>query len=193
MNFNELSDLMKRNRSYRRFDASRKISDHELDQLVNVARYCPSGRNMQPLKYRKVFSQRELDQVFPLLKWAGYLTDWDGPAPEERPTAYLVQCLDTTLSQNCLCDDGLQLEALTLAAVSCGLGCCIIKSFDIPALLAALGIPEHLKPLYVLAIGHPVEQVAIEDIRDNDIHYYRDADAVHHVPKRPLPELLIQS
>lgn len=191
MNFNELSDLMRRDRSYRRFDATRTISDQELDELVNVVRYCPSARNMQPLKYRKVFRKEELDQVFPLLKWAGYLTDWDGPSPEERPTAYLVQCLDTTLSQNCLCDDGLQLEALTLAAVACGLGCCIIKSFDIPALTAALGIPGHLKPLYVLAIGHPVEQVVIEDIHDNDVRYYRDSAAVHHVPKRPLPDLLI--
>lgn len=191
MNFNELLDLMKRDRSYRRFDATMAISSDELDKLVNVVRYCPSARNMQPLKYRKVFSQEELDQVFPLLKWAGYLTDWDGPAPEERPTAYLVQCLDTTLSQNCLCDDGLQLEALTLAAVSRGLGCCIIKSFDIPALTSALNLPDHLKPLYVLAIGHPVEKVAIEDIHDNDIRYYRDSAAVHHVPKRPLPELLV--
>lgn len=193
MNFTELLDLMKRDRSYRRFDATKTISDQELDELVNVVRYCPSARNMQPLKYRKVCGQEELDRVFPLLKWAGYLTDWDGPEPEERPTAYLVQCLDTTLSQNCLCDDGLQLEALTLAAVSRGLGCCIIKSFDVNALTAVLGIPEHLKPLYVLAIGHPVETVVIENIHDGDIHYYRDSAAVHHVPKRPLPELLIQS
>lgn len=193
MNFTELLDLMRRDRSYRRFDATKTISDQELDELVNVVRYCPSARNMQPLKYRKVCGQEELDLVYPLLKWAGYLTDWDGPEPEERPTAYLVQCLDATLSQNCLCDDGLQLEALTLGAVSRGLGCCIIKSFDVPALTAVLGIPEHLKPLYVLAIGHPVETVVIEDIHDNDIHYYRDSAAVHHVPKRPLAELLIQS
>lgn len=191
MYFNELLDLMKLDRSYRRFDASKKIRDAELDELVNVVRYCPSARNMQPLKYRKVCVQEELDRLFPLLKWAGYLTDWDGPVPEERPTAYLVQCLDTTLSQNCLCDDGLQLEALTLAAVSRGMGCCIIKSFDIPALTEVLGIPEHLKPLYVLAIGRPVEQVVIEDVHDGDIRYYRDSAAVHHVPKRQLTDLLI--
>lgn len=191
MYFNELLDLMKLDRSYRRFDASKKIRDAELDELVNVVRYCPSARNMQPLKYRKVCVQEELDRLFPLLKWAGYLTDWDGPVPEERPTAYLVQCLDTNLSQNCLCDDGLQLEALTLAAVSLGLGCCIIKSFDIPALTEVLGIPEHLKPLYVLAIGRPVEQVVIEDVHDGDIRYYRDSAAVHHVPKRQLTDLLI--
>lgn len=191
MEFKELIELMKRNRSYRRFDASRKVSSDELDEIIEVVRYCPSARNMQPLKYRKVTSRQELDTVFPLLKWAGYLTDWDGPVPAERPTAYLVQCLDTTLSQNCLCDDGLQLEALTLAAVSRGMGCCIIKSFDVPELVKYLNLPAHLKPMYVLAIGYPVEKVVIEDEKNGDIFYYRDAEAVHHVPKRPLAELII--
>ena len=191
MEYKNLMELLKRNRSYRRFDQSRTIAPDELADLVDAARFCASGRNMQPLKYRRVTAPDELAAVFPMLKWAGYLKEWDGPAEGERPAAYLVQCLDRELAQNCLCDDGLQLEAVTLAAVAKGMGCCIIKSFDKAKLISALGLPEHFDPLYVLAIGYPVEKVVIEEEKDGNIIYYRTPDAIHHVPKRPLSELLI--
>ncbi len=192
MEYKELIDLMRRNRSYRRFDPSRAIGPEELDSIISAACFCASGRNMQPLKYRRVFAPGECARVFPLLAWAGYLKDWNGPEEGERPAAYLVQCLDRNLAQDCMCDDGLQLEALTLAAVSLGLGCCIIKSFDRVGLVRALGLPANLEPLYVLAIGRPVEEVEIEDMRDGDVRYYRTPDAVHHVPKRALSELTVR-
>lgn len=192
MEYKELIDLMRRNRSYRRFDQSYRVTPGELDRIIEAVRYCASGRNMQPLKYREVEEPAETAAVFPLLAWAGYLKDWAGPEEGERPTAYLVQCLDRNLAQDCMCDDGLQLEALTLAAVSLGLGCCIIKSFDRAGLVRALGLPANLEPLYVLAIGRPVEEVEIEDMSDGDVRYYRTPDAVHHVPKRALSELIVR-
>lgn len=131
--------------------------------------------------------------MFPLLGWAGYLKDWPGPEEGERPAAYLVQCLDTDLTRDCMCDDGLQLQAITLGAAAMGLGCCIIKSFNGGRLREALAIEERYEPLYVVAIGRPLEKVVIEDMApgSEDIKYYRTPDATHHVPKRQLPELLI--
>lgn len=189
--YNEIVEIMKANRSYRRFDESKTIERTELEDIIGVTRFCPSGRNLQPLKYRLVYEKSELDKVFPHLAWAGYLKDWDGPAAGERPTAYLVQCLDTELTENCLCDDGLQIEAITLAAVAKGMGCCIIKSFNPAAVAEILGIPSGMKPLYVVAIGYPVEKVVIEDMKDGDVRYYRDDNSVHHVPKRSLKSILI--
>ena len=190
--YDNFLELMRHNRSYRRFDASHTLTDDDLRGLVATVRYCSSGRNIQALKYRLVSSPDELAEVYPLLKWAGYLTDWDGPAPEERPTGYIVQCLDTRLTSDCLCDDGLQIEAITLAATASGLGCCVIKAFNAPALAETLGLPEWSKPLYVIAVGKPVENVVIEDIApEGDYKYYRDAEQTHHVPKRTLDEIII--
>lgn len=190
--YDNLLELMRHNRSYRRFDASHTLTDDDLRRLVAPVRYCSSGRNIQALKYRLVSSADELAAIYPLLKWAGYLTDWDGPAPEERPTGYIIQCLDTALTTDCLCDDGLQIEAITLAATACGLGCCIIKAFNAPALAETLGLPAALKPLYVIAVGKPVENVVIEDmVPEGDYKYYRDAEQTHHVPKRTLNEIII--
>lgn len=192
--FDTLRDLFRSARSYRRFDNSREICRDTLERLVELTRYCPSARNLQPLRYRLVTTSEERDLLFPTLKWAGYLTDWDGPEPQERPSAYIVQCLDTSLTADCLCDDGLQLEALTLGAASLGLHGCIIKAFNVAAVKDSLCLPSQFKPLYVLALGYPAETVKIVDTdgtHDADIRYYRDAEDTHIVPKRPLSELLI--
>lgn len=192
--FEIVSELLKKDRSYRRFDESYKIDCTTLEKLVELTRYCASGRNLQPFKYYIVNDETECGQIYPLLKWAGYLTDWDGPEKGERPTAYLVQCLDNNLTKNCLCDDGIQLQAITLGATALGLGCCIIKSFAGEKLKDILGLDENLAPQYVLAIGKPIEKVVIEDIDEDtekSIYYYRTMDGTHHVPKRKLADLII--
>ncbi|MDE7496291.1 MAG: nitroreductase family protein [Muribaculaceae bacterium] len=196
VSFDEIRELLAENRSYRRFDAGRPVEREMLEELVGLTRFCASGRNLQPLRYRIVNTKEECEAFYPLLKWAGYYTDWDGPEAEERPTAYLVQCLDTELTGNCMCDDGLQLEAITLGAVSRGLRGVIIKSFNVPETTKLLEIPERYKPLYVLALGYPCakEHILITDTDGStnaDIRYYHDAEGNHVVPKRPLKELII--
>lgn len=188
-----LRELLKADRSYRRFEESFKTDRNTLKKLVDLTRYCASGRNLQPLKYY-IAVEEECDRIFPLLKWAGYLGDWDGPEEGERPSGYLVQCLDKDLTKNYLCDDGIQLQAITLGATALGLGCCIIKSFNAVRLKEILGLKDNLEPVYVIAIGKPVEEVVIENLKDgqsDSIKYYRTEDGVHHVPKRPLEDILI--
>ena len=49
--FEKLRDLMMANRSVRRFQEDRKVGIDTLERLVELTRYCPSGRNIQPLRY----------------------------------------------------------------------------------------------------------------------------------------------
>ena len=196
MDFESLRQLMIADRTVRRFREDMEVSVATLEKLVELTRYCPSGRNAQPLRYVIVNSEEEREKIYPLLKWAGYFQDWDGPEKGERPAAYLIQCLDTKYGQNCLCDDGLQLEAITLGMRTLGLGGCIIKAFNAPRLSEALNIDERYAPRYVLALGYPAEEVRLEDMsgdEDADFKYYRTPDGVHHVPKRQLEELIIQA
>lgn len=195
IDFESLRQLMQADRTVRRFQEGRPVALETLESLVELTRYCPSGRNAQPLRYVIITSGEEREKVFPLLKWAGYFTDWDGPEKGERPMAYLVQCLDTKYGQNCLCDDGLQLEAITLGMHTLGLGGCIIKAFNQIGLSEVLGLDSRYVPRYVLALGYPAEKVVIEDMPDDedaDFKYYRSADSVHHVPKRPLSSIIIK-
>lgn len=190
--FDILRSLLMADRTVRRFDESHIIDPSTLLELVELTRFCASGRNAQPLRYRLVTTDDERAAVFPALKWAGYFTDWDGPAEGERPAAYIVQCLDLEYGSQCLCDDGLELQAITLGATAKGLGGCIIKSFNKATVKEALGIPDRYDPRYVLALGIPAETVVIEEMpADDDFRYWRDAGSVHHVPKRSLTDRII--
>jgi hypothetical protein len=43
----------------------------------------------------------------------------------------------------------------------------------------------------VIALGSPVEKIVLESLSaDGSIRYYRDAQMVHHVPKRSVEELI---
>lgn len=195
MKFEELRQLMMADRTVRRFQEDKEVSRETLAKLVELTRYCHSGRNAQPLKYVLVNTEEDRSKVYPLLKWAGYFKDWDGPEEGERPAAYIIQCLDTKYGQNCLCDDGLQLEAMTLGMQTLGLGGCIIMAFNHVKLSEVMGLEERYQPRYVLALGYPAEEVKIEDMsgdEDADFKYFRTTDGVHHVPKRPLGELIIK-
>lgn len=195
VDFEEYKKLLEADRSFRRFDGTRLIGADVLEKLVGLSRFCASGRNLQPLRYRIVTSANEREALFRTLKWAGYYSDWDGPEEGERPVAYLVQCIDTALAKNCLCDDGLQLQAITLGATTLGLRGCIIKAFNVQEVIEALQLPDRYQPRYVLALGYPAEHVTIVDTdgsTEADIRYYRDSEGRHYVPKRPLDELLIE-
>lgn len=187
-----LAELIRKNRSYRRFDQSAAISMSTLRGLVDLARLCPSSRNAQPLKYLLVCDPAANARVFEHLAWAGYLTDWPGPAEGERPSAYVILLLDHEVSATPSCDHGIAAQSILLGAVEQGLGGCIIASVQRAKLAEALGIPERYEILLVLALGKPVEAVTIEPLAPGgDIRYWRDAQGGHHVPKRLLDDVIL--
>lgn len=195
MEYESLLHLLISDRTVRRFQEDKGVSVTTLEKLIALTRFCHSGRNAQSLRYVLVTSEEEREKVYPLLKWAGYFKDWDGPEKGERPAAYIIQCLDTHFGKDCLCDDGLQLEAISLGMRTMGLAGCIIKAFNHEKLPEELGIDARYAPRYVFALGYPAEEVRIEEMsgtEDADFKYYRTEDGIHHVPKRPLQELIIK-
>ena len=67
----------------------------------------------------------------------------------------------------------------------------MIGAIDHSGLRQVLDIPDRYEILLILALGKPAEKVVLEEVGpDGDIKYYRNADDVHHVPKRTLDELI---
>ena len=187
-----ISELVKENRSCRRFYEDQAVAPETLKELVNLARMSASGANLQPLKYILSCDPSKNTDIFSCLAWAGYLKDWPGPAEGERPAAYIVILGDTSISENAGCDHGIAAQTILLGAREKGLAGCMLGSIDRNALRDSLNIPSQLKILLVLAIGKPREEVVLETVgSDNSIRYWRDNEGVHHVPKRKLEDIIV--
>lgn len=186
------SELVKANRSCRRFDGSHRIDGQALKDLVNLARHCASAANMQPLKYITCSDEEKNAQIYSCLGWAAYLKDWKGPVESERPTGYIVIMGDTHIAKNFWCDHGIAAQTILLGARTMGLGGCMFGAINIKKLKSFLDIGDHLEVKLVVALGKPVEVIQIDDLDKNgNIKYWRDENQVHHVPKRLLDDLII--
>jgi len=185
-------DLILSNRSCRRFGEGFVVERRTLEELVDLARLSASAANLQPLKYILSCDAQKNARIFPHVAWAAYLKDWGGPAPGERPSAYLIILGDTAISETFGCDHGIAAQSILLGAREKGLAGCMIGLIQREELRQELNIPTQYEILLVLALGKPREQAVIDEVGPNgDIKYWRDSNGVHHVPKRPLRELII--
>lgn len=183
-------DLIKKNRSYRRFDSSVKIKPESIEKWIELARFSPSARNLQPLKFAFSTDEDINKLIFPHLGWAGYLKDWNGPAEGEQPVAYIAVLLDKSLTDNVHCDDGIAVQSILLGAVEDEFGGCIIGTVNKSKVAKILKLDDTLEILWMIALGKPSEEVVLDTATGNEIKYWRDKQEVHHVPKRPLDELI---
>jgi nitroreductase len=163
-----------------------------LKDLIDLARFCPSGANLQPLKFMILNDEKQNSKIFPCLAWAGYLKDWDGPSEGERPPAYIIILGDTSIKKEIDCDHGIVSQTILLGACEKGLGGCIIGSINRDQLRKEFNIPGRYDILLVLAIGRPKEKIILETVGpDENIKYWRDENEVHHVPKRTLEDIIV--
>jgi nitroreductase len=186
--------LVEKNRSYRRFRASREIDEKTLLDLVDLARMTPSAANRQPLKYVLSCTPDSNAKVFETLGWAASLPDWPGPDPEERPSAYIIVLVDKEISDAAGNDVGIASQTILLGAVDKGLGGCMLGNVKKNHLSESLGIPDRYEIQLVIALGVPVEKVVLEGLpADGSTKYHRDEKMTHYVPKRSLEEIIIKT
>ncbi len=188
-----IADLVKKTRSYRRFNENHKIAMDSLKQLVDLGRLSASAANRQPLKYILSGDPVTNEKIFSCLAWAAYLKDWKGPEKGQRPAAYIILLGDTTISTEFWCDHGISGQSIMLGATEMGLGGCFIGAINKERLREELNIAPEYKIMLIIALGRPAEQVVIESTADTDgnIRYWRDENGTHHVPKRPLDEVIV--
>lgn len=187
-----IRDLILKNRSYRRFYGEVDIKLETLRELVDLARHSASAMNAQPLKYIISCEPQRNSLIFPHLAWATFLKTWSGPAEGERPSAYVIILGDTEISRFWDYDAGIAAQSILLGAAEKSLGGCMIANIRKEGLRKALNIPTRYEILLVLALGKPKEKVVLETVgASGDTRYWRDSEGVHHVPKRPLDEIII--
>ena len=188
-----LADLVRSCRTVRRFRQDSALERGTLEALADMARLTASSSNWQPLKYWISCSPETNARIFPYLGWAGHMKDWSGPAEGERPAAYITILGDRDIADRFSVDHGIATQTIALGAAEQGIGTCMICDIRRVPFRREFAIPERFEILLVLALGVPAERVVIEPMpADGDIRYWRDADGVHHVPKRDLKSILVE-
>lgn len=186
-------DLVKKNRTYRRFNQNYKIDNDSLKELIDLARLSSSGGNLQSLKYVLSNTDERNELIFPHLKWANYFKDWDGPVEGERPSAYIIMLGDKNISVNYAWDHGIACQSILLGACEKGFGGCMFGAINKEGLKDALNISDRFEIILVIALGNPKEVVVLEELKDpKNIKYWRDENGVHHVPKRKLDDIIVE-
>lgn len=185
--------LVKDARTCRRFDEAAGLPQGALPWLVDCVRCSPSAKNQQALRFAAVSSPEARAALFPALRWAGALPDWNEPEPGERPAGYLVMCAPKDAGPTVRIDMGIAGQTVQLAATSRGLAACMFLSFDPHVIAPIIDLPDDLAIVLVIALGKPVEIRRLTDVPANGcLNYWRDSDGVHYVPKRALKDILIR-
>ncbi len=184
-----LYDLIISRRSIRQFEP-KPVSKDLLKDFVNAGRLAPSAANRQPLEFIVVDEEDLRNQMFPCLKWAGYIAPEGNPKPGQEPQAYVVILVNTIVREKGFeWDVGAAVENMILAAWQSGIGSCWIVSVDKERVRDLLMVPEHYKIDSVLALGFPAETPVIEEMKDS-VEYWKDQEGRLHVPKRKLGDVI---
>lgn len=190
-----IKELVKKSRSYRGYDETRKISREELLELVDCARFAPSSVNRQPFQYLLAYEQADLDRIQPLTGWARALPQMKLPHPGKCPTAFIVICQNTDWDPDLnryIRDVGIAAQTMLLAAAEKDLGGIMIGNFSPKKLAEALELPENIVPMLIVAFGKPDEKIVLTEAEAGEsLNYYRDEQDTHYVPKRKLRDIIL--
>jgi len=186
-NHPSLESLLKRNRSYRGYDAARVVTEADLLKMLEVVPWVGSGMNAQPLRF-KLVTGADAALVHPLVKLGAALPEEQLPHAGQEPSAYIVIC-SAASGRVVDIDLGIAAQSILLRAVEMDLGGIFILNFKPAELAAALGLP--CQPLAVLGIGKPNENIFMVPAAPGDsLDYYRK-DGAHFVPKLQVSDLLL--
>ncbi len=183
-------EAAKARRTIRKFE-QRTVDKEALMQMIDCARLAPYGANLQPLKFAMITDEEDRRKLFPLIKYAGYLS-WN-PEFEQCPTAFIAILNDTSLkpTDKTECDSGAAGMSICLAATELGLGSVWLGAIDRAEIKAALGLDEKYDVTYLVGIGYAAQEGSTYDMEDS-IRYYFDDEENVHVPKRSIEEVVVK-
>ncbi len=142
-------------RSVRQFETGKKIPHSDIEDLLKIAMYAPSGYNRQPWEFVVVEDEAMKEKIMALHSHASFLKD---------ASAAIIVCGDTQrhLDDNFwVVDTSAATENLLLAIHGKGLGgcwCAIYPYEDrMKQFQELLGLPEHVKPNALVVVGYPAK------------------------------------
>lgn len=162
----QAEDCIKSRRSVRKYD-QREVSDAVLAEIVDLARFAPSWKNSQVIRYHVVknpqkkaflaehcvmgfsFNAKTIQRCSALV----IVTAVHGICGYEPDGSYSTPKGDRWE----MFDAGVASQTFCLAAHSKGIGSVILGIFDEEALHQAMGLPDNEQVMSLIALGYPLE------------------------------------
>ena len=161
-----------------------------LADIIDCGRVAAFGGNMQPLKFAVIDDRRTCEELFPLIKWAAYLSD-GAPREGERPLSYIAILGDKSIKNgNFETDAGAAVTNMMLAAEEAGLATCWLGAIQRPQIKELLRLEDKYDVLYLLAVGYPAQKSVMCSF-DGSVKYFIDENGTVNVPKRSLEEVIV--
>jgi nitroreductase len=157
------------NRKSVRNYTSKPVNKDDILTLIKAGMAAPTAKNIQPWEFIVIDSRTALDSLATLgLPGSRVIL-------EQAPLAIVV-CGDTTISTRWNLDCSAATENILLAAEALNLGAVWLAAYPwrdrIDRVVKVNGIPPHILPLAVVAIGHPKGEFKPKDkYKEHKIHY----------------------
>ena len=169
----DVLEAIKERRSIRAF-TDEKVSEKDVERLIDAARWAPSAGNTQPLELvvvkdkemKRKLSEAALNQTF-----------------IQKAPVVIVVCADLNRSSRgygsrgerlySLQDTAAATENILLAAQELGLATCWVGAFRDKEVAKAVKAPKNMKPVAIVPVGHPAERPLAPQKRSvNEIVHY---------------------
>ena len=151
MDFLELS---KERFSCRDF-STKDVEKEKIEKILEVAKYAPTARNLQPQKILVLTEKEQLKKISECTQYG-----WNAPVIiilfYDKSISYKRDKYDQKEFGDI--DISIVTTHMMLEAQSLGLGTTWIGSFDPVKLIKTYKVPENLIPVAILPIGYPSEQ-----------------------------------
>ena len=166
-------EAIKERRSIRAY-TDEKVSEEDVERLIEAARWAPSAGNIQPWAFvvvKEVETKRKLSSA-----------TLNQTLIQEAPVVIVV-CADLTRSSRVygsrgeklysLQDTAAATENILLAAQELGLATCWVGAFHEDEVAKAVKAPKNMRPVAMVAVGYPAERPAAPQKRlVNEIVHY---------------------
>lgn len=149
-------DAIRKRRSIRRYE-EKDVSDEELRQVLDSARYAASWANKQGWQLMVVRSPETREKV------AGVLEGNPAQKAVAQAPVLLVVCMDPSASgehrgkEYYMADAGILMDHLMLEAAELGLGTVFVGLFDEEGVREVLGVPEEYRIVGLTPLGWPAK------------------------------------
>ena len=153
-------------RSIRKY-TDEPVPDEQIKTLLEAGMNAPSASNRQPWHFIVVDEREQLDEIMAVHPYSKMLA--------QAPLAIVV-CADITRSERFWQQDcAAATENILLAARALGLGSVWLGVYPkedlVKGVTKTFNLPEHVRPLCVIAVGHPaVEAGRVERYDPAKVH-----------------------